>query len=998
MRLARYAPVLALALLTACAAAQTDLHAPLAVDADTTHLFRLDDVAGGHPADAAGGAPATPCGGAQAGLGRFAGGLYVPGENAWLDADVRRATAGRAITVECWVKLRTRAAGDVVCRNVGYLMRLSGGVTAMFGIDGAWRKVTGSRAVPTGRWVHLAMTYDQATKLVSIYLDGRLDVAVKPEGLTAGRLESGDSTLRIGTNTWNPQGSELDGSVDEVRVSSVARTYAPLPAGGREPVPEGRNLLPNPSFEFGRYGWRTAGEGDATLRWAAVTDGTAGESRTYLRSLEDSGCQLVSHPFAVTPGRPLAFSVLLRADRPTSLRLAVVGAGLPPDANWVGRSESVKVAEQWQRLALRYDLPESFPAERVYVQVEKPGGVRLDVDGAAAVCGESTDYAAVTAATAGVRVRLPAGNTLDLGSDGKLTAELVNGGPTAQRLSTRAVLTDAGGLVVRDTASAAREVAPGASVPLPLACPTDRAGWFTLRVETRADGERANTQTYRLNVVAPLAAGDASSPLGLNTHMERETGAHLQHNLATLARYGVRWIRAWWGWGMAEKQQGVFHWSEFDRQYNEVHNAGMEIMPILLRYYPAYEQAWAGKMDKIQEPPYDLKQWGNFVEATVARYRGRIRAWEVWNEPVYTMDAATYAGILKVTYERVKTADPQALVVGFAGVPLDYLRGTFEAGAAGSLDVLSHHSYPQLSAPYAAEAKLHADTLGLLGGFQISPRIWHSEQGSEADGVGYLGVSQTEEDCAANLVQSYLSTLSLGVEKFFWFSAQTSPTYGWGVFYEDYVPRPRLVALHGLARLLQGRTVKSRLALNDAAVACVMLDGPAGAAAALWSTRGNMAVTLAGAGLQATDLFLNPTGKPAPRLELSLKRGWPVYVLARGLSAAQLGQRLQTAKAGPLQELPLRVSVVKAGPDLLGLTVRSLTDGPWDADVEVTAPGLQARERPIEVRDAAPGQELRDVLRFARPPAAGKPLEVRVTCTFSDAGLRRAVVKQQVAW
>ena len=31
----------------------------------------------------------------------------------------------------------------------------------------------------------------------------------------------------------------------------------------------------------------------------------------------------------------------------------------------------------------------------------------------------------------------------------------------------------------------------------------------------------------------------------------------------------------------------------------------------------------AGKVDKIQEPPYDLNQWGSFVETTVRRYRGR---------------------------------------------------------------------------------------------------------------------------------------------------------------------------------------------------------------------------------------------------------------------------------------------------------------------------------------------------------------------------------------
>ena len=84
------------------------------------------------------------------------------------------------MTVECWVKFRGRAVGDVVCRGGQYMIRVSDAVTASFWIDGAWRNVTGDRSVPVDRWTHLAITWDQGTKRTGIYVDGRLDVAEMP--------------------------------------------------------------------------------------------------------------------------------------------------------------------------------------------------------------------------------------------------------------------------------------------------------------------------------------------------------------------------------------------------------------------------------------------------------------------------------------------------------------------------------------------------------------------------------------------------------------------------------------------------------------------------------------------------------------------------------------------------------------------------------------------------------------------------------------------------
>ncbi len=981
--------VISLPFLPTMAWAQVDLTQPLEVDEHTVCLFHLDDVESGQVEDVVGGPPGI-VEDALPSFGRFGGALSCDGAQGRVDVtDPANAPERTGLTVECWAKFRKRASGDIICRNSEYMMRISGTVQAYLGIDGEWRQVHGATAVPVGRWTHLAMTYDQESKLARIYVDGRLDVAATPEGITEGRLNTGSATLRIGGNTWSTHGVP-DGKLDEVRISSVAREFAPLYELVEERVPENTNLVVNPSFEFGMHGWRASGEANALLQWR-IEEAEAPHGRAFLRSAEQRGYSIITYPMTIARGKTHTVSAMMRADAPCKGKLTLRCTGVGRKVPRPGKSQSFDVIEQWQRFSAQLEIPDDWPTSSAYLEVAKPEGVRLDIDAVSVVVGQSAEYAQTQAQSVGLIAHFPPQSTYLLGQDASLPVQVVNLGERERRLHVECEIRGWLGRTVRQDKVFEDKVAAGSVAEAIVDIPTDRVGWFSANFTMREADETLKQTTRIFNVIEPMKdVGDVmASPLGMNTHMEREPTAHLDCNLGMLAQCGVKWIRAWWGWGMAEKQPGQFDWTEYDRQLEAVHRAGMEIMPILLRYYPGYEQDWAGKTERIQQPPYDLKQWGQFVETTVRHYRGRVKAWEVWNEPKFTMGSAYYAELLKVTYEAIKAADPQALVVGFGGVSLDFIREVFEAGSAPYLDVLSHHTYSRLSRPFEQMAEMAAETETLVKEFGATERVWHSEQGTGADGCGYIALSQSEEQCAVNLVQAYLSALGTGVEKFFWFSAQTSPTYGWAVFRENYVPRPRLVALNGVARLLRDRAVTGRMELGEGRAACVLLEGEAGAAAALWNLRDLVSISLpASDGVTVTDMLGNViephTIGGVPTFELSMSR--PMYLVAPELSGAQLARLLRQARVE--EQFPARASARRAEDGSLQVAIENAVQHSLDIEVAVQAPELFGRAPDATVlTDLPPGETRRLALTPDKRPA-GAAVAVTVTVRVGEHGIR----------
>lgn len=171
-------------------------------------------------------------------------------------------------------------------------------------------------------------------------------------------------------------------------------------------------------------------------------------------------------------------------------------------------------------------------------------------------------------------------------------------------------------------------------------------------------------------------------------------------------------------WREVEPTQDQFHWEKTDQIVAGAEYYGLDLV-VRLDQHPA----WASEVDlSLNAPPEKLRDYRDFVQRVVARYRGRVKAYIIWNEPNLAIewggrrpDPTAFTQLLQVGYESVKAADPQAIVVSAGLAPTNsndasaiderlFLQAMYRAGAKAYFDVLGAHPYSFGQAPYAPES------------------------------------------------------------------------------------------------------------------------------------------------------------------------------------------------------------------------------------------------------------------------------------------------------
>lgn len=194
---------------------------------------------------------------------------------------------------------------------------------------------------------------------------------------------------------------------------------------------------------------------------------------------------------------------------------------------------------------------------------------------------------------------------------------------------------------------------------------------------------------------------------------------------------GFTWVKQRFEWRNIEQDaKGQFAWTEPDRIVDSVRANGLRLIARVDN-----QPRWASSSITFpgSGPPDNLQDWTDYLTALASRYRGRIDAYEIWNEPNLARewggrppDPLAYTRLLKASYAAIKAADPGALVVTAGMSPtttssneamrdLDFYRGMYAAGAKGAYDILGVHATGFRADPCADPGVVAADP-GLTNG------------------------------------------------------------------------------------------------------------------------------------------------------------------------------------------------------------------------------------------------------------------------------------------
>lgn len=289
-------------------------------------------------------------------------------------------------------------------------------------------------------------------------------------------------------------------------------------------------------------------------------------------------------------------------------------------------------------------------------------------------------------------------------------------------------------------------------------------------------------------------------PLGDDLDSRRR----LEQDLDAIAAGGFRVLRADFLWRRIEPKRGTWDFVAYDRLVDAAARRGIEVLALL-----CYGNPWASRLGFLGDecfPPQDRSDFARYVEATARHFRGRVRRYEIWNEPnagprfwkPFT-NARGYAALLDAAYRAGKAADPLARFA-FGGlfwqeftplVPgaLHFAGDVFRArpGMAARFDAFAFHPYrypfvaPEDDGlPFFPDQEPLTGTVERTRGF-LSARqaggkaLWITEAGWHTApwSLPFVGVS--EDDQARYLVRGIVLALARGVELFVTFTLRDGP-------------------------------------------------------------------------------------------------------------------------------------------------------------------------------------------------------------------------------
>lgn len=163
----------------------------------------------------------------------------------------------------------------------------------------------------------------------------------------------------------------------------------------------------------------------------------------------------------------------------------------------------------------------------------------------------------------------------------------------------------------------------------------------------------------------------------------------------------------------------------------------------------------------------NIADWDDFTTALVTRYKGRIKFYELWNEPYNGKEfTGSVADMVKLTnhfHDVIRTKDPGARIISPSNFGYDegYMDSYWASGGTKDVDIVSlHGEFDKIS----AESILSpggARVIYLMAKHGLSNKpLWDSEAASP---------DMTADQLATFVAVDYLLHWSAGISRLYWY-------------------------------------------------------------------------------------------------------------------------------------------------------------------------------------------------------------------------------------
>jgi hypothetical protein len=233
---------------------------------------------------------------------------------------------------------------------------------------------------------------------------------------------------------------------------------------------------------------------------------------------------------------------------------------------------------------------------------------------------------------------------------------------------------------------------------------------------------------------------------------------------------GISWTLNTFYWNGIEPEQGEWNFSKYDDMVDGAKAAGIKVLGIL-----AYDARWIHEDHQTHNyiPPGNIPDYLEYVRKTVERYKGKVDAWSVWNEPNFSFWKGTrieYLNLVRLTVDAIRQIDSDVILLGggfnrgIFGPPLPYIKGLFKSGAMEKADAIAIHPY-ELNP--ARSIRLYDKFKRVLKTHGFADKIWVTEMGYPTG--GWYPTKVSEKRFPEYIIKTSAALAASGAQKLLWY-------------------------------------------------------------------------------------------------------------------------------------------------------------------------------------------------------------------------------------